>query len=256
MFQFFQQNKFYFEYFLYIKDKIDLRITLQVYMYMETPQTNPLTLTEDDFQLFTARYRKPLKKYLNLWELLPKEIEEYILEYNVIPYLQDIKYGVFNLTDHEDGWADMRMFNHISGEEYHHNRRQEIMNNSLGYHTPARNIKWFLGWDYDENPSPSAKQTECHLRINKLTIDVFTRYRVEHDGGFHFTYVYNRTERKEDIRYYNRKRLTENYLYWLQVCNPNNSRMMLMKYCDLNNIRYRPKTGHKFLVKWLKECAE
>ena len=224
---------------------------------METPQsqTPPLTLTEDDFQLLAARYRKPLKKHLNLWELLPKEIEEYILEYNVIPYLQQIKYGVFNLTDHEDGWADIRDKGLISREEYHHNRRQDIMNNSLGYHTPLH-IKWFLSWDYEEDPRPSAKQSECHLRINKLTIDVFTRYRVEHDGGFHFTYVYNRTERKEDIRYYNRNRLSENYLYWTNVVNPHNSRAMLMRFCDLNNIRYRPKTGHKFLVKWLKECVE
>jgi len=226
---------------------------------METPQsqTPPLTFTEDDFQLLAARYRKPLKKHLNLWELLPKEIEEYILEYNIIPYLQQIKYGVFNLTDHrDDGWANISDEGLISREEYHHMGRQEIMNCSLGYHTPARNIKWFLGWDYEENPSPSANHSECHLRINKLTIDVFTRYRVEHDGGFHFTYVYNRTERKEDIGYYNRNRESENYLYWTNVVNPNNSREMLMWYCDLNNIRYRPKTGHKFLVKWLKECVE
>jgi len=226
---------------------------------METPQsqTPPLTFTEDDFQLLAARYRKPLKKHLNLWELLPKEIEEYILEYNIIPYLQQIKYGVFNLTDHrDDGWANISDEGLISREEYHHMGRQEIMNCSLRYHTPARNIKWFLDWDYEENPSPSAKQSECHLRINKLTIDVFTRYRVKHDGGFHFTYVYNRTERKEDIGYYNRNRESENYLYWTNVVNPNNSREMLMWYCDLNNIRYRPKTGHKFLVKWLKECVE
>jgi len=61
-------------------------------MYMDTHQSQqPLTLTPADVKLFTDRYRKPLKKHLNLWELLPKEIEEYIHEYNVIPYLQDIK---------------------------------------------------------------------------------------------------------------------------------------------------------------------
>jgi len=226
-------------------------------MYMETPQsqTPPLTFTEDDFQLFAARYRKPLKKHLNLWELLPKEIEEYILEYNVIPYLHEIKYGVFNLTDHaDDGWGNHR--GSIRREEYHHNRRCDISNCVQGHYHLMRYIDWFRGWDYEEHKNWDAKQSECHLRINKLTIDVFTRYRMEHDGEVYFTYVYNRTEHKADIKYYNRNRLTENYLYWLQVCNPNNSRMMLMKYCDLNNIRYRPKTGHKFLVKWLKECAE
>ena len=227
---------------------------------METPksQTAPLTLTEDDFQLLAARYRKPLKKHLNLWELLPKEIEEYILEYNVIPYLQQIKYGVFNLTDHTDGWANIRDEGLISREEYHHNRRQEIMNyvGTLNSYSPHR-IKWFHGWQYDERPVPTpAKQSECHLRINKLTIDVFTRYRVKHDGGVHWTYVYNRTERKEDFGYYNRNRHSENYLYWTDVVHPLNSRATLMKYCDLNNIRYKPKTGHKFLVKWLKECVE
>ena len=224
---------------------------------METPQsqTIPLILTEDDFQLLAARYRKPLKKHLNLWELLPKEIEEYILEYNVIPYLQQIKYGVFNLTDHrDDGWGNHR--ESISRKEYHHNKRQQIMN--CVCFDPARNIDWFwfLGWDYDENPSWDAKQSECHLRINKLTIDVFTRYRVERDGAAYYTYVYNRTERKEDIRYYNRNRQSENYLYWTNVVDPNNSRAMLMNFCDENNIRYRPKTGHKFLLKWLKECVE
>ena len=196
---------------------------------------------------------------MNLWELLPKEIEEYILEYNVIPYLHEIKYGVFNLTDHrDDGWANISDEGLISRKEYHHIRRQEIMNNSLGYHTPARNIKWFLSWDYEEDPRPSAKQSECHLRINKLTIDVYTRYKhnMGNGVGTHWTYVYNRTERKEDIEYYNRNRHSENYLYWTDVVDPNNSRAMLMNYCDENNIRYKPKTGHKFLVKWLKECVE
>ncbi len=228
---------------------------------METPQsqTPPLILTEDDFQLLAARYRKPLKKHLNLWELLPKEIEEYILEYNVIPYLQQIKYGVFNLTDHTDGWAGIRDKGLISRKEYHHNRRQEIMNyvGTLNSYTPYR-IKWFYDWEYDECPQPSLlnHNSECHLRINKLTIDVFTRHKHNTGNGTHWTYVYNRTERKEDIRYYNRNRQSENYLYWHQVINPNNSRAMLMRFCDLNNIRYRPKTGHKFLVKWLKECVE
>jgi len=229
---------------------------------METPQsqTIPLILTEDDFQLFADRYRKPLKKHLNLWELLPKEIEEYILEYNVIPYLHEIKYGVFNLTDHrDDEWANQE--GSISREEYHHNRRQEIMNfvATLNSYSPYR-IKWFMGWDYDDCPQPIFQNhnSECHLRINKLTIDVYTRYKhnMGNGVGTHFTYVYNRTERKEDIGYYNRNRESENYLYWTNVVNPQNSRAMLVWYCDLNNIRYKPKTGHKFLVKWLKECVE
>tara|TARA_R100000988_G_scaffold87386_1_gene50364 strand:- start:2338 stop:2925 length:588 start_codon:yes stop_codon:yes gene_type:complete len=193
----------------------------------------------------------------SLWDILPKEIEEYILEYNVIPYLHEIKYGVFNLTDYrDDGWANISDEGLISRKEYHHHKRQEIMNCSLGYFTPARNIPWFLAWDYDENRSFDEPPELLRLRINKLAVDVFTRYREDDAEGCYFKYVYNRTERKEDIGYYNRNTLSENYLYWLQVCNPNNSRAMLMNFCDENNIRYKPKTGHKFLVKWLKECAE
>jgi len=197
-------------------------------MYMETPQsqTTPLTLTEDDFQLFADRYRKPLKKHLNLWELLPKEIEEYILEYNVIPYLHQInESNKLYLTQY-----------------YRQHKRPTINEDDIDFIEVDKNKKFKI---VKEIYNRFAYKL---YRLYLVRTNHFAAWRgyIEHCG---FEY----REDLCDADYY----VTElRYLYWLHVCNPNNSRVMLMWYCDLNNIRYRPKTAHKFLVKWLKECVE
>ena len=195
---------------------------------METPQsqTTPLTLTEDDFQLFADRYRKPLKKHLNLWELLPKEIEEYILEYNIIPYLHQINES-----------------NKLYLTQYYQHRKPVCRPTITEYDDDLIEV--------DKN-----KKFKIVKKIyNQFAYKLYRQYFVRTNE---FTAWIDYTEPcgfeyREDFTYYY---VTENYLYWTNVVNPNNSREMLMRYCDLNNIRYRPKTGHKFLVKWLKECVE